>query len=172
MLQRAKLHTIFLLLLVLCGLNSCFKKEEYPLEPIVTFESFTKKAEANKAALTFEFTDGDGDLGLLESDTLSPYQREGDFYYNLILDYYEKDDNLGWIPGRDLEGKPIVLEFRLKPVLDYSISKGIKGTITYDFDFYYNISSDQSDSIMYKFRVIDRALNVSNVGETDLILTP
>ena len=120
----------------------------------------------------FEFTDGDGDIGLLESDTLSPYQRDGDFYYNLFLEYFEKDDNLGWIAGKDFDGNPIVLEFRLKPVLDYSITKGIKGTITHDFDFYYNAFSDQSDTIMYKFKVIDRKLNISNLGETEPILTP
>jgi len=170
--MSTKLHTIFLIILVLFGLNSCFKKEEYPLVPIVKFDSFTKKIENNQAALTFEFTDGDGDIGLLESDTLSPYERDGNFYYNLFLEYFEKDDTLGWVAGKDLEGNPIVLEFRLKPVLDYSINKGIKGTITYDFDFYYNISSDQSDTIMYKFRIIDRTLNISNVGETDPILTP
>ncbi len=167
-----KLHTIFLIFLVLVGLNSCFKKEEYPLVPIVKFDSFIKKAENNKAVLTFEFTDGDGDIGLLESDTLSTYSIDGDFYYNLFLDYYEKDDSLGWIPGTDLQGNPIVLEFRLKPILDYDKTKGIKGTISYDFDFYYNTTSDQSDTILYKFRVIDRALNESNIGETDPILTP
>lgn len=167
-----KLHTIFLLILVLTGLISCFKKEEYPIEPLVSFESFLKSNEANKAVITFNFTDGDGDIGLLESDTLAPYDKEGKNYYNLILTYFEKDDTLGWIQGKDVEGTPIVLNFRLKPILDYSISKGVKGTISYDFDFYYNFLSNQSDTIMYEFQIIDRNLNHSNIGKTDMILTP
>lgn len=167
-----KLHTIFLLILVLTGLISCFKKEEYPTEPVVSFDSFFKTNADNKAVITFGFTDGDGDIGLLESDTLAPYDRDGGNYHNLILTYFEKDDNLGWIQGKDIEGTPIVLNFRLKPILDYGITKGVKGTISYDFDFYYNFLSDQSDTIMYEFQITDRSLNQSNIGKTDMILTP
>ncbi|MFK8036977.1 MAG: hypothetical protein AB8B74_01710 [Crocinitomicaceae bacterium] len=167
----AKLHTIFLLFLVLFGLISCFKKEEYPLEPIVNFKSFVVGSEENKAVITFDFTDGDGDLGLLESDTLDQFSINGDNYHNFILTYFEKDDKLGWVQGQNIEGTPIVLNFRLKPILDYSISKGVKGTISYDFDFYYNFLSDQSDTIMYEFQIIDRALNKSNIGKTTAIVT-
>jgi len=167
-----KLHTFFVLFLIFLTLNSCFKQENYPLEPIVTYDTFLVSGNDGKAQIQFDFTDGDGDLGLLESDTLAPYNREGDFYYNLILTYFEKDDNLGWVVGKNLEGEDIILQFRLKPVLNYSIEKGIKGNLTYDFDFYYNLLSDQSDTIKYQFQVIDRALNKSNIGETDPILTP
>ena len=108
----------------------------------------------------------------MESDTLEPYQKSGDYYYNFFLTYFEKDDSLGWVQGKNLEGDFIVLPFRLKPVLDYSITKGIKGNLSYDFDFYYNLFSSQSDTIKYQFFLIDRALNVSNIGETDPIITP
>lgn len=167
-----KLHTIFLLFLVSLLLNSCFKKENYPVEPIVEFDTFTVDNTTGMAQIVFSFTDGDGDIGLLESDTLAPYQKNGDYYYNFFLTYYEKDDSLGWVIGKNAEDEDIVLKFRLKPVLDYNITKGIKGTISYDFDFYYNPLSSQSDTIKYEFQVIDRALNASNVGETDFILTP
>ena len=167
-----KLHTIFLLVSVSLALNSCFKKEDYPLEPFVEFETFVQEGNSGKAQITFNFTDGDGDIGLLEGDTLETYDKDGPYYYNFILTYFEKDDTLGWVQGKNIEGDPIILSFRLKPVLDYSITKGIKGTISYDFDFYYNLFSDQSDTIKYEFQVIDRALNFSNTGETDPILTP
>ncbi|MDX1349075.1 MAG: hypothetical protein R3279_02445 [Putridiphycobacter sp.] len=167
-----KLHTIFLILVVSVALNSCFKKENYPIEPVVAFDTFIVDANTGKAQIVFEFTDGDGDIGLLESDTLAPYDKAGSNYFNFFLTYYEKDDSLGWVIGKNIDGEDIILPFRLKPVMDYSITKGIKGTITYDFDFYYNPLSSQSDTIKYDFQVIDRALNASNIGETDYILTP
>lgn len=144
----------------------------YPLEPIVEYESFVINGPEGKARISFNFTDGDGDIGLLVSDTLPPYDRNGGNYFNFFLSYFEKDDLLGWVPGVDAQGNPIVLEFRLKPILDYGISKGIAGVISHDFDIFFNANSSQSDTIKYEFQLIDRALNKSNIDETVAILTP
>jgi len=65
---------------------SCKKPETYPIVPHIEFVSFIKIINDqnqnidNKGVLKISFTDGDGDLGLAEGDTLSPYTREYLFY--------------------------------------------------------------------------------------------
>ncbi len=168
--MQTKVHHIFLLVLVGITLNSCFKKEEYPLVPAVSFSDFIIFGDNDSAQILIDFTDGDGDIGMLDSDTLPPFNFDGNHYYNLFLHYYEKDDEKGWVKGKDFDGNPIIFNFRLHPVLPYSQSKGIQGTIKYNFSLFYNTASDQSDTIMYKFQIMDRGLNFSNLSETDEII--
>ncbi len=169
--MQTKVRFIFIILSLILGLNSCFKKETYPTIPIVEFNDFIVYGKHDSATIVFNFTDGEGDIGLLESDTLAPYNFEGDNYNNLILNYYEKDDSLGWVAGKDLNGTNIVFKFRIKPVLPYDKSKGIKGTITYNFGKvgFFNPFSNQADTIKFQFQIVDRALNYSNLGETSPI---
>ncbi len=35
------------------------------------------------------YTDGDGDLGLSDTDTYPPYNVGSEYYYNMIIDYFE-----------------------------------------------------------------------------------
>lgn len=73
--------------------SSCFKNQEYPVEPMISDPSFTLLGDS--AILNFSFTDGDGDIGLDPGDTLSPYEPDSFYYYNLYIDYYEK--RCGWL---------------------------------------------------------------------------
>ncbi len=140
--------------------------------PNVSYNDFIIFGNNDSAQILIDFTDGDGNIGLYDSDTLPPYDFEGENYYNLFLHYYEKDDSKGWVKGTDLDGNPIIFNFRLHPVLPYDQNKGIQGTIKYNFSLFYNLGSDQSDTIMYKFQVVDRDLNLSNLGTTDQIIIP
>lgn len=153
--------------LILGGLYSCFKNEEYPDEPIISNPVFVFSGDSAK--LTFNFTDGDGDIGLSPTDTLSPYNPNGYYYYNLYVDYYEKDDINGWQRGRDLEGDSIVFSYRLKPIIVKGKARGIKGTMDVTMINFYNPFSPNSDTIKYTIRLIDRALNESNMIETEEI---
>ncbi|MFD1552136.1 hypothetical protein DNU06_00435 [Putridiphycobacter roseus] len=168
--MQAKVRFIFIILSLILGLNSCFKKETYPSVPVVEFNDFILYGQHDSATFILNFTDGEGDIGLLESDTLAPYNKDGENYNNLFLYYFEKDDSLGWVPGK-VNGVPIVFSFRVDPVLPYDKSKGIKGTITYAFGKvqFYNPFSANADTIKYQFQLVDRALNYSNLGETDPI---
>ena len=63
------------ILIGLIGLStiilSCEPEQNFPLEPIIQFESFSKDSiqEFDTAQITISFTDGDGDIG---QDGISP----------------------------------------------------------------------------------------------------
>ena len=165
-----KIRHIFLLGGLALILSGCFKQEEYPLTPNVSFNDFIIFGNNDSAQILINFTDGDGNIGLADSDTLPPYDFEGNNYYNLYLHYYEMNDSLGWVKGKNLDGDPIIFNFRLHPILPYNQTKGIQGTIKYNFSLFYNAFSADSDTIKYKFQIVDRDLNFSNFGESDTII--
>jgi len=69
---------------------SCKKKENFSDIPYIEFVSFAKIQTStgvdDKGILEFSFTDGDGDIGLHNWDTVAPYD------YNLFISYFEKQN--------------------------------------------------------------------------------
>ena len=166
---RTKIHLFFSLTLILGFLSSCFKKEEYPIEPIITYDSFMVVDDS--AQITFNFTDGNGDIGLNDYDTIAPYNIDSEFHYNLYIHYFEKNDQTGWTEGLDLDGNPIIFRYRIEPINTKGKTKGIKGKMDIDLgNLYYNPLSNQSDTVKYSIQLIDRALNKSNIIESDEIV--
>ena len=58
-------------------ISSCLNVENYPIEPAILFSEYTLTDTTDALGnniklfeLTIEFTDGDGDIGLEESDTI------------------------------------------------------------------------------------------------------
>ncbi len=166
--MRTKINFILSFISIVLLLSSCFKNEVYPLEPIIADPTFVFSGDS--ATLTFSFTDGDGDIGLAEGDTLPPFEPDSYYHYNLYLDYYEKDDVLGWQRGRDLAGDSIVFPYRLKPILVKGKTRGIKGTMDVSNINFSNPFSTQADTFRFEIRLIDRALNVSNIIQTQTII--
>lgn len=140
-------------------ISSCVKQEEFSDIPAITNRPFVLMFDtgqfAIKGVLSFNFQDGDGDIGLNPGDTFVPYNRGGDYYYNLVIRYFEK---------RDSVYVEVVLDppFSARiPVLnpDYP-GKAIKGfisdTLTMD-------PAPDFDTVRFEFFIYDRALNMSNV---------
>lgn len=150
-------------------ISSCFKSEEYPLEPVISDPQVSVIGDS--ATVSFGFTDGDADIGLAESDTFGVHAPGEFYYYNIYIDYFEKDDNLGWIPGTDLNNDTITFAYRIKPIEVSNNTEGIKGTIDVLMESFKNPFSSQSDTIRYEIRLIDRALNVSNTIQTNEVIS-
>lgn len=165
--MHTKINLIFAFSFMVLLLGSCFKSEEFPVVPMISDPEFAFSNDS--ARLSFSFTDGDGDIGLSPEEIQAPYNAESYYYYNLYVDYYEKDDAEGWVRGRNLEGDSIVFQYRLKPIIVKGKARGIKGTMDVSMITFYNPFSDQSDTIKYTIKLIDRALNESNVIETEAI---
>lgn len=162
-----KITFIFSFVSIVFVVSSCFKREAYPIEPIISEP--TVKVLGDSALLTFAFTDGDGDIGLTPNEIDAPYDSASYYHYNLYLDYYEKDDNNGWQQGKDLAGNPIVFKYRLNPIIVKGKAVGIKGTMDVYMTTFRNPFSDQSDTIKYVIKLIDKALHESNELESDEI---
>jgi hypothetical protein len=147
-------------------LSSCMKKESYPEFPEIEFREFTTIFDTTKIAksgfLTFSFTDGNGDIGLGSGDTLPPYEKSGDYYYNLVIDYYEKQQ--GQFVKVILDPPFSVRIPYLTP--DYP-NKAIKGIIV---DTMQLNPAPVYDTIKFVFFIYDRALNKSNIDSTPPII--
>ena len=161
-----KISVISIVCTFFFGLASCFKTQQFPVEPLISNPEVVVYGDSAK--VSFEFTDGDADLGLAPDDTLGLFAPDSIYYHNIKLEYFEKDDVLGWVPGLDLIGNHIVFSYRIKPIVVSENTEGIKGVIDVMVEpIYRNPLSSQSDTIKYKISLVDRALNQSNFLETE-----
>lgn len=173
MILRTKIGVVFVLSQLIL-LSSCLKVETYPDEPEITYKSF--EVFEDSAIVTISFTDGDGDIGLNPADTIGVFAPDSYFYFNAYLEYYELM-NGEWVKGTaDPNGNnfptadSIVFKNRLPNITPIGQNKALKGDIKLTLEpNYYNPISNFNDSIKYRITLIDRALNISNTIETDII---
>jgi len=162
-----KTHTkisLFLLILLFAGLTGCIKEEQYPLEPQIEFQGFATakdvKGRDSIGAISISYTDGDGDIGLYESDTVEPLK------YNFYLKFMQS------INKQLVEFKPvdtnITFNARIPFLTPSGRNKNIKGDITMYLELYFAKQRLQSDTIAFEIYIKDRALNTSNVIKTPL----
>ncbi|CAG5087145.1 hypothetical protein [Parvicella tangerina] len=174
MIKCIKITIIIGVLTGMAFLSSCLKPISYPDEPELQSVTYTKLGDS--LMLSMEFTDGDGDVGLNEGDTASPYEPGSFFHYNLYVEYFEMMDG-EWVKGRlDPSGNnfptadTINFQYRIKNLTPIGQNKTLKGTINITIEApYYNPISNHNDSIKYRVSLIDRSLNISNLMETELI---
>jgi len=154
---------IGLMLLVSCNEVT----ETYPDEPVVDYQTFgiyiSEDALGNQVAigrLTFDFTDGDGNLGLppLEEENSDPSLPDS-VKYNFYLQLY---DLQGYEFVQIPESEGGILKYRI-PFLNKQPTKGIM-----DLDISYPVIVH--DTIFYTFYIVDRTFNHSNTDTTDVIV--
>ena len=175
--KRVSKYSWFVAAIGMLGLTSCLKTEEFPPEPIIAFKSFEQLGDS--ASLTVSFTDGDGDIGLAQSDTLSPYQSGGDYYYNFLIDVYRKE-NGAW--ELDINGGhriPVITPTGQNKALEGEIARAFEGV---DVGAGANWWSSMyaftgipvpvvGDTLRMDVFIYDRALNRSNsVSTGDIVL--
>lgn len=141
------------IILVGCRPNQC--NEDIPVIEFSEFQQF----DDNSATLIITFKDCDGDIGLNQADSVDPY------IYNLFMEYYEKQN------GEWVHLTPLVPYYYRIPVLYDGTDDAVEGDIEVKMASYYNPHSD-FDTIKYEIHIIDRALNESNIVETNEIITP
>ena len=79
--MSAKVAFILPFVFVMMILSSCFKSQDFPVEPIISEATFLITGDS--AVLSFNFTDGDGDIGLADDEKNPPYDSSSYYYYNL-----------------------------------------------------------------------------------------
>jgi hypothetical protein len=148
-------------------LSGCTKEEVFPPAPAITFISLTKVASSttvdNNAVLKIFFTDGDGDLGLDDGDTLSPFDKTNIYYYNFFIKYFEKQH--GTFVAVNL---PMTFNSRIPRIESKGNSPSIKGEI--ELEVFINNPSSVFDTVRFEASICDRALNISNVITTPEII--
>ena len=167
-----------ILFAILIAMAACKKKVEYPIEPKITFDglSYLMNADSTltgEVILTIGYTDGDGDLGLDDADTLYPFGPNDPHYYNLIIDYLKWDGTafvetplLSWNQqSQSFDTVSFNARFKL-PVFNDE-ENAISGIIEYTMMVFNPLSPN--DTIKFRAHILDRALHESNTIETDAI---
>lgn len=170
--------TIYGCFLALLLIGSCKQYEEYPVEPFIGYEGFTlltspQSGTTDRGVIKFSFTDGDGDLGFLASDTAQFHQ------YDLFVTYLECHNGvwdeivLTTYNAGTQKMDTVNLHARLPYLTPSGNQKSIHGFIkdTLPVNNYQSIA----DTIKFKFFIKDRAQHQSNTLETEpiaLLKTP
>ncbi len=174
-----KRNLIGLLFLALAML-SCQKPVEYPIEPKIAYEGFTylfnsDSTFSGEGIISFSYTDGDGDLGLDDADTLSPFGFHDAHYYNMMIDYlkcvngeFVKTPLLSW-NAQTQSYDTVTFNARFKRLRDSEEPRAISGTM--DYKLLVQNPFSPNDTIKFEIRILDRALHESNVIQTDPIFT-
>lgn len=174
-----KRYLIGLLLLAL-AVSACQKPVEYPIEPKIAYEGFTylmnpDSTFSGEGVISFSYTDGDGDLGLDDADTLSPFGFNDAHYYNMVVDYlkcvngeFVKTPLLSW-NAQTQSYDTVSFNARFKRLRDSEEPKAISGTMDYKLTVQNPFSPN--DTVKFEIRIFDRALHESNVIQTEPIFT-
>jgi hypothetical protein len=138
----------------------------YPDEPVVDYQGFGLFISVDGLGnntlignLSFDFTDGDGNLGLLPLVDTSDLSVPDTVKFNFFLQLYDLQ-NYEFVEIPDEDGG--VLKYRI-PYLD---KQPLKGTM--DLQISYPIIL--YDTIYYTFWIYDRDYNRSNIDTTDIIV--
>ena len=186
-LNSAKMKkTIVIIFALLLALASCRKAVEYPVEPRIEYRGFSYLIDADstftgECVVSFSYTDGDGDLGLDDSDTLPPFGLHDAHYYNMEVDYMKSvngvfvetpllSPHVPAFPGDTLVlFDTVTFNARFRRLRDSDVPKAISGTMDYKLTVRNPFSPN--DTVKFEIRIIDRALHQSNVIQTDPIIT-
>ncbi|GGF12949.1 hypothetical protein [Hymenobacter cavernae] len=166
----------FLVLLASLTVSSCITAPDYSDTPSIDFKRITKERYVtgsgtfDSVKVTISFKDGDGDLGLSNDETNSPYQEKNTdgtanrFYNNYffqaqILRNGEYKDTI-------LNGIPYDSRY---PLLNTSgRAEPLKGELTLSQEVFAGTFPTGS-KVRYKVSIVDRALHESNTILTDPI---
>lgn len=151
-----------LLVLIFVGCEPERSFSEIPEISNLTFVVLTDSV----GELTFDFTDGDGNIGLdTLNDTLPPYDINGAFYNNLIIDYQEFE-NGEW---KGLEG--VGLSQRIMPFSEFGGIYEGQMKVLLNAPTYYNPNTSNT-LLRYVITLYDRDLNASNTLTSETIQKP
>jgi|TARA_B110000263_G_scaffold32066_1_gene24362 hypothetical protein len=151
---------LFIVLLML--FFACKKRESFSDIPYLEFTKYELKDSVDALGnitklceLHIYFTDGDGDIGLFNDDTIAPYD------YNLFVNYFEMyNDSL-----QQINVNP-PYHIRMPNLTPTGQNKSLKVDVKYDV----NVTYRNSDTIKFELKLFDRVLNESDWVSSSLII--
>ena len=181
-----KIRNLIGLFFLALAAYSCQKPVEYPIEPKIEYQGFTYLFNADstfsgEGVIAFSYTDGDGDLGLDDADTIYPFGPNDAHYYNMVVDYLKSVNGVfvktpllsPHVPTHPADTlvlyDTVTFNARFKRLRDSEEPKAISGTMDYTLIVQNPLSPN--DTVKFEIRILDRALHESNVIQTDAIYT-
>lgn len=146
----------------------CLKSEEFPDQPILTFKSLEQKFETVTGGIQpsrfiiikVDFTDGDGDIGLDDTDTQSPFGQDEAHYKNYNIEFKRRTGGV-WT---DIDSD---WSYRMKRISPSGQDPTLNGEIEVKVGPYpgprINLPDILvGDTLQVHIRLEDRSLNMSN----------
>jgi hypothetical protein len=162
---KTLIHYSFLLFFT--GLIACKKTDNIPLPPVITFAGFKQYQNSfgkdSIGVMIIDFADGDGDIGYTPADTLPPFDKKGPYYYNFVIKYFERQN--GVLKEVKLRGTN---NSRIPYLTPEGKEKKLTGNIA--MNLFINNPLSHYDTIRFEAFIYDRALNKSNVVQTNDII--
>ncbi|MEN8157372.1 MAG: hypothetical protein ABFS10_10490 [Bacteroidota bacterium] len=162
--MRKTVITIWTVLLLVVSCNEIIP--EYPDEPVVDYKGTAFYIGEDPlgnptlvSRIIFDFTDGDGNVGLYPLPENTDPDLPDSLKYNFYLQLYDLQ-GYEFVKVPDSLGG--VLRNRIPP-LDKEPTSG-----TMELDIYYPLIV--YDTIFYTFYIVDRAFNRSNTDTTDIFV--
>lgn len=159
------LYLLIISVIIILFLSQCRKPEKVSEIPRIKFIDLPIKDtvddlgnQIRRATLIFSLIDGNGDIGLNDYDTLSPFNEGSKYYYNLYIDAYKRVQNEQVIIAL---ANPFY--FRTKYIEPQGINKVLQCTLKVNLDFVLPIDFDSCEFVFYMY---DRALHQSNIEST------
>jgi len=157
------------MIFVALALTACPTPKTLPDIPRVEYKSFILEKKINAlnqeiltGTLTFDFEDGDGDIGFeaLQDSLDAPDSLK----YNLFLTLYEMVNG----KYRELDTSELLSPpyYRIPPLDREGQNKTLKGEISVDIEYF----TIEYDTLRYSFYLMDRAFHRSNVDTTEEII--
>ena len=142
------------------------KKQSYSDVPEIGFLGFEMIYDTAQVVrtgiLSISYQDGNGDIGLSPSDTFPPYQKNGPYYYNYVIMYFEKQNGV----YKQIDLNP-PFSSRIPVLTPLDPGRAIKGTITNTMTL---DPHPLFDTIQFQAFIYDRGLHKSNVITTPEII--
>jgi hypothetical protein len=157
--------------IALVGLGSgCLPDPAFPDEPTLTFISFDPNGGSGRE-LVMAFTDGDGDFGLNQSDTVAPhFCSTCPYHQNLHCEVDELRNGVWtWVP-LDPEAGQVPFYYRIPRITPSGSNPSLNGTLAIDMPTWH--LATPYDTMRFRIRIWDRALNASNEVVTPFLLKP
>lgn len=161
MTKKYYINYLLIITLICVGIFACVKKTNYPVEPVISFNSFTPYQDET-ADINIKFTDGDGDIGVDITD--SKLTMWVNYYYKDTITQIYRAFCYGC--GTDSLKNPYIV----RAPKDSYLGKPISGEIVVNLQGYRH--SKKIKYIKYVIYLFDKAGNKSNVITTPELIVP
>ena len=160
---------LYIIIFATLALAGCPTPKTLPDTPRIEFKSFILEKKFNAlnqeiltGTLTFDFEDGDGDIGF-EASPDSLFLPDS-VKYNLFLTLHEMANGVyREVDTSELLSLPY---YRIPPLDREGQNKTLKGEISVDIEYF----TIEYDTLRYSFYLMDRAFHRSNVDTTNEII--
>jgi hypothetical protein len=160
-------HFKYILILAFTGslvLPSCVKEKSFPPEPKIEFIRYQKYG-SDSADCVISFKDGDGDIGIVDGDTVSKNDFQMKYLYKGTDGQYHPFDRIDSTAEMDT----LFYDYRVPDITPEGQYKALEGEIKAKLRSH-PLYFPGHTNVKFEIRLRDRAGNWSNIATTSEII--